>query len=161
MACLNKKTKVTCIECGNDFISYDGNFHKSEVSKSGYRGQCKSCCNEYSRLHYQNNDHVRDRQKNYRDNVRSKRRKEGRYKETQLAYYDRSNELRREAYKFKRILRIVGKMQCQLNKYTSIDSSYFTEEQMLNNNMEILDSHKWFGSEYRECSLLDQNKKTV
>jgi hypothetical protein len=112
-----RKAKIKCIQCKKKYDDYDGNFNTSTVSKSGYRGQCISCCtknrNEWKN---RNRDKEKERLDSYNKEVRNQRRRDGRYKETQDAYKEKANELRRIRSMHKRIFIKTGKMHRLLFK---------------------------------------------
>jgi hypothetical protein len=112
-----RKAKIKCIQCKKKYDDYDGNFNTSTVSKSGYRGQCISCCTlNRSKWKHRNQIKEKARLNTYNKEIRNQRRRDGRYKESQEQYRERANELRRISIKYKRIFDKTGKMHQNLFK---------------------------------------------
>ena len=123
--------KIYCIDCGEGFLTYEGNFSTSSVSKSGYRGQCIDCCTKARRKWVrENKEKEKERLDNFNKTVRNERRRDGRYKESEEAYKDKANFLRRENYKHKRILRITGVMFGKLY-HKGVDNDWMNSKERI------------------------------
>lgn len=78
------KTKV-CIKCDDEKLTNE--FNKSKTNKDGYINTCKSCCRNYSKIHYKmNKEEVKEKQKEHYKHNKNK------VKEKQKIRYEKSKE---------------------------------------------------------------------